>query len=160
MIQDEMQSNTRFAHMMQVVGIFFRLYFLHRLRSDHGFKEQMDDSLTLHQALLSFLRSPATHLDSHPRALQLILNEMTTGDQEADALLEARQEMNKAVYLVHLASWQQSERKGSWKDYVLPEAMREVKRDVTNRQMYVQETCGDCLCTLTTRYITAQYLAS
>lgn len=114
----------------------------------------------MYEALIKFLRSPATHLDSHPRALQLILNEMATGDQEADALLEAQQEMNNAVHLVHIASWQQGETRGSWKDFVLPDVMRVTKKEDTNRQMYVHS--GVLLFTgrKCSTFCTAQYSAS
>ena len=81
-------------------------------------------------------------LDAHPRALELISKEMSAGDPETAAVLDAQQEMTKAVHCVRLANWQQvqqSEEKCSWKDFVLPDVMRTAKKEDANRQMYV--TC-------------------
>ena len=102
----------------------------------------MNGELSFHEALLSFLHAPKSHLYAHPRALELISKEMSAGDPETAAVLDAQQEMTKAVHCVRLANWQQvqqSEEKCSWKDFVLPDVMRTAKKEDVNRQMYV--TC-------------------
>ena len=97
----------------------------------------MSSGGTLGQALDQFLIAPVTHLEQHPRTLQLIVSEMGSSHPETALLLEALDEVTRAVNLVHLASWQrrESESDNGWKDFVSKDSVKTVSKKELQRQM-------------------------
>lgn len=62
---------------------------------------------------------------------------MDRGDPEIPRVQEARQEMQKTVKLIYLASWQQTTNRKEWKDFVSADAVKVASKPDVNRQMCV-----------------------
>lgn len=62
---------------------------------------------------------------------------MDRGDPEIPRVQEARQEMQKTVKLIYLASWQQTTNRKEWKDFASADAVKVASKPDVNRQMCV-----------------------
>jgi hypothetical protein len=81
---------------------------------------------SLYQHILKFLRAPLWHLEKHPLYIKGIIANVLESHRDHALLMEAYQEMMKAVLKIKLVSWQMSasNENKDWCDFVVPESQK------------------------------------